>query len=163
VGYQYVGWQVDACDLFKRWYYQWRSLTGVLSHFAWGQMGRFDPAYIEGLLTEELGPFLLDKPRELDTSLGRIAESVIRADRFFQSSPIKWEFHFADPKSGKPFGFKFNDKKRLTECVTYPEFAMELYVEQLSNISFCVGLPVDRMSNPCLLPLSGGPPRKQGP
>jgi hypothetical protein len=131
-------------------------------------MGRFDPAYVKGLLTEELGPFLLDKPREhgdeLDTSLGRIAEGVIRADRFFQSSPVEWEFHFADPESGKPFGFKFDNLKTLTKHVTAPEFAMKLYMQQQPSIDICIGLPVDRTLNPCcLLRLWGGLPRKQGP
>jgi hypothetical protein len=78
----------------------WQLATGVRDHF--------EPAYVAGLISQGLGPFLLDKAPEhgddLDTSLGKIAGDAVRADHLFQSRPVEWEFLFADPGTGSRSG-----------------------------------------------------------
>lgn len=146
VHWKYPGWQVEACDLFKRWYHQWRSIAAILSRFAAGPPGRFDHAYVEGLITGELGPFLRADPgggNDLRTALGDVAELAVRTDRLFQCTPAKWEFHFTDPETDKPFGFKFNGTRRVAGRPV-----MELYLSQSPNVDFCAGLPVDHVVRP---------------
>lgn len=144
----YPGWQQRASDVFNRWYYEWRSLTVQMLQLATRQKARFDPKHIVSLITEELGRFFAPEPGEeaqFRGFLDQIAAEAIAADRLFQISPLKWEFLFTDPTTGKAFGFPYRSSN---EAPRSRDDEMMLQMAHSSHNEFSIGLPVDHVVRP---------------
>lgn len=142
------GWQQRASDVFNHWYYEWRALTVRMLQLATRQEGRFDPKHIVSFITEELGPFFAPEPWEearFRALLDQIAAEAITADRMFQISPLKWEFRFTDPETGKAFGFPYRSRNKVPR---HHDDEMMLQMAHSSHNEFSIGLPVDRVVRP---------------
>lgn len=141
-------WRQQSSDSFKYWYYEWRSMTATLVRSASEHRLRFSREFVVGRITQELGPFFRPQPgREARfyELLDQIADAAIGADALFQGSPLKWDFDFTDPETGKAFGFAYQSSN---ETPRNTNDTMMLQLGQSSHNEFSIGLPVDHVVQP---------------
>ncbi|KAH6842297.1 hypothetical protein B0I37DRAFT_195560 [Chaetomium sp. MPI-CAGE-AT-0009] len=85
--------------------------------------------------------------------LADVVDTAVFADSCFQSAPVEWQIQFADPATGKTFGFPYEGADR---CLTREEkihevHLMDVHVEQSTNKKRAIGRPVDHIVRPLLL------------
>ena len=116
----------------------WRSLTADLLRVVGGHQARYSVDSVVGFIRQAMGRCL--KPsQDLDADLGRLAKYVVGMDWHMQCSEKRWEFHFADPATGKPHGFPYKPSK---DVVTH-QYNSDGDEEE--------GRPVDVISAPLVL------------
>ena len=88
----------------------WRALTADLLRVVGRHQARYSLDFVVGIIRQAMGRCL--KPsQELNDDLGRLAKYVVGMDWHMHCSEKRWEFHFADPATGKPHGFPYKASK----------------------------------------------------